>query len=82
MLYISVARSWLHSSFPDLPSKGCAGRGGAKLSSDPFHVPPQLPEGGRCLGVTRGWGHDAEHQLRYFGQVGSEQLRHHCSELY
>lgn len=35
-------RLWLHSSFPDLSSKGCAGRGETKLSLEPLHVLPWL----------------------------------------
>lgn len=32
-------RSWLHSSFPNLSSKGCAERVEAKLSLEPLHIP-------------------------------------------
>lgn len=35
-------RLWLHSSFPNLSSKGRAGRGEATLSLEPLHVPPWL----------------------------------------
>lgn len=35
-------RLWLHSSFPDLSSEGCARGGEAKLSLEPLHFPPSL----------------------------------------